>query len=72
MRIRKIVASGICQTDAHARDQEMPVPTPIVLGHEGAGVVERCGSAVTSLAPGDHVKGRSLHWSASAMLRRLV
>jgi Zn-dependent alcohol dehydrogenase len=33
----------------------MPVPMPIVLGHEGAGVVERCGSAVTSLAPGDHV-----------------
>lgn len=51
----RIVASGICQTDAHARNQEMPVPMPIVLGHEGAGVVERCGSAVTSLAPGDHV-----------------
>jgi aryl-alcohol dehydrogenase len=51
----RIVASGICQTDAHARNQEMPVPMPIVLGHEGAGVVERCGSAVTSLVPGDHV-----------------
>jgi aryl-alcohol dehydrogenase len=51
----KIVASGICQTDAHARDQHMPVPLPAVLGHEGAGIVERVGSAVTSLAAGDHV-----------------
>ena len=51
----KIVASGICQTDAHARDQHLPVPLPAVLGHEGAGIVERVGSAVTSLAAGDHV-----------------
>jgi len=51
----KIVASGICQTDAHARDQHMPVPLPAVLGHEGAGIVERVGSAVTSFAAGDHV-----------------
>src|SRR5579862_426612 len=51
----KIVASGICQTDAHARDQHMPVPLPTVLGHEGAGIVDRVGSAVTSLSVGDHV-----------------
>src|SRR6202140_4335888 len=51
----KIVASGICQTDAHARDQHMPVPLPAVLGHEGAGIVERVGSEVTGLEPGDHV-----------------
>lgn len=51
----KIVASGICQTDAHARDQHVPVPLPAVLGHEGAGIAERVGSAVTSLAAGDHV-----------------
>jgi len=37
-----------------------------------AGVVERSRSAVTSLAPADHVKGRSLHWSAWAMPMRLV
>jgi aryl-alcohol dehydrogenase len=51
----KIVASGICQTDAHARDQHMPVPLPAVLGHEGAGIVERVGSEVTGFEPGDHV-----------------
>jgi aryl-alcohol dehydrogenase len=47
------VASGICHTDlgVHAR----PGPKPIVLGHEGAGIVERVGSGVTRLAPGDHV-----------------
>lgn len=51
----KIVACGICQTDAHFRDQHMPIELPAVLGHEGAGVVERIGSAVTSVKPGDHV-----------------
>ena len=50
-----IVATGICATDAHSRDQEMPVPLPAVLGHEGAGVVTAVGSTVTSVAPGDHV-----------------
>lgn len=51
----KMVACGICQTDAHFRDQFMPIELPAVLGHEGAGVVERVGSAVTSVQPGDHV-----------------
>lgn len=51
----KMVACGICQTDAHFRDQVMPIELPAVLGHEGAGVVERVGSAVTSVKPGDHV-----------------
>jgi Zn-dependent alcohol dehydrogenase len=51
----KMVACGICQTDAHFRDQHMPIELPGVLGHEGAGVVERIGSAVTSVKPGDHV-----------------
>ncbi len=36
-------------------DGEVPVPLPIVLGHEGAGVVEQVGSKVTKVAPGDHV-----------------
>lgn len=51
-RIR-IVACGICHTDVkvHAR----PGPKPIVLGHEGAGVVEQVGPGVTELQPGDHV-----------------
>ena len=37
------------------RDQTFPVPQPVVLGHEGAGIVEAVGSAVTAVAPGDHV-----------------
>ncbi|MDV7353687.1 NAD(P)-dependent alcohol dehydrogenase [Rhodococcus oxybenzonivorans] len=51
----KIVASGICQTDAHVVHQHLPTPLPAVLGHEGSGIVERVGSAVTSVQPGDHV-----------------
>jgi aryl-alcohol dehydrogenase len=51
----RIAATGVCQTDAHSRNQEYPVPMPVILGHEGAGVVERVGSAVRDLAPGDHV-----------------
>lgn len=51
----RIVATGICQTDAHARNGHLPVPQPIVLGHEGAGVVEQVGPDITDLQPGDHV-----------------
>ena len=51
----RIVSAGVCHTDAVARAGDYPVPTPVVLGHEGAGVVEAVGSAVTDVAPGDHV-----------------
>jgi aryl-alcohol dehydrogenase len=51
----RVVASGICQTDVHARDGFFPIPCPAVYGHEGAGVVEQVGSAVTTLKAGDHV-----------------
>ncbi|BAG17686.1 MULTISPECIES: NAD(P)-dependent alcohol dehydrogenase [Streptomyces] len=51
----RMVATGICATDAHVRSRRMATPLPVVLGHEGAGVVERVGSAVTSVEPGDHV-----------------
>ena len=51
----RVVASGICQTDVHARDGFFPIPCPAVYGHEGAGVVEQVGRAVTTLKPGDHV-----------------
>ena len=51
----RVIASGICQTDVHARDGFFPIPCPAVYGHEGAGIVERVGSAVSSLVPGDHV-----------------
>ncbi|MER5770864.1 NAD(P)-dependent alcohol dehydrogenase [Streptomyces sp. NPDC001985] len=51
----RVVATGVCQTDIHVRDQYLPTPLPAVLGHEGAGVVERVGGAVTTVAPGDRV-----------------
>ncbi len=51
----RITGAGICHTDLVARDQYLPVPLPVVLGHEGAGVVEKVGSRVTKVAPGDHV-----------------
>ncbi|GGE32852.1 alcohol dehydrogenase [Pullulanibacillus camelliae] len=51
----KIVASGVCHTDAVAREQFVPVPLPVVLGHEGSGIVEKVGADVTTVKPGDHV-----------------
>lgn len=51
----RVVASGICQTDVHARDGFFPIPCPAVYGHEGAGVIERVGAEVTTLKPGDRV-----------------
>lgn len=54
VRVR-IVATGMCHTDMVARDQLYDVPLPIVLGHEGAGVVEQVGSSVKKVAVGDHV-----------------
>jgi aryl-alcohol dehydrogenase len=51
----RVVATGVCQTDAHSRDQHLPVPLPAVLGHEGAGIVAQTGTAVTGIAVGDHV-----------------
>ncbi|MGE4276713.1 MAG: NAD(P)-dependent alcohol dehydrogenase [Lawsonibacter sp.] len=51
----KIRAVGICHTDEAARMQQLPVPLPAVLGHEGAGVVEASGASVTEFRPGDHV-----------------
>ena len=51
----RLVATGICHTDIAMCDQTYPVPQPIVLGHEGAGIVERVGKFVTKVAVGDHV-----------------
>lgn len=54
VRVR-MVASGVCHTDAAVRDQIIPTPLPAVLGHEGAGVVQAVGSEITSVSIGDHV-----------------
>lgn len=51
----KVVASGICHSDLSVQNGTIPLPTPIVLGHEGAGIVEEVGEGVTSVKPGDHV-----------------
>jgi aryl-alcohol dehydrogenase len=51
----RVVATGVCHTDLIVRDQWYPVPLPAVLGHEGAGVVERVGESVVKVEPGDHV-----------------
>lgn len=51
----RIVACGICHTDLAVRDQQLPIPLPAVLGHEGTGIVEKVGPGVTDLAPGDKV-----------------
>lgn len=51
----KLAASGLCHSDYHVLRGEWPAPTPLVLGHEGAGTVEAVGEGVTSVATGDHV-----------------
>jgi aryl-alcohol dehydrogenase len=51
----KIAGVGVCHTDLVCRDQYFPVPLPCVFGHEGSGVVEKVGLAVTKVKPGDHV-----------------
>ena len=51
----RMTAAGLCHTDLGVASGGLPFPLPGVLGHEGAGIVERVGSAVTTVAPGDHV-----------------
>ncbi len=53
IRVR-IVAAGVCHTDVVARDLGI-APFPIVLGHEGSGVVDAVGASVSDLQVGDHV-----------------
>jgi S-(hydroxymethyl)glutathione dehydrogenase/alcohol dehydrogenase len=58
----RMAAVGICGTDLHQVRGEFRRPTPMVLGHEGAGVVEEIGEAVTRVRPGDEVV---LSWAPS-------
>jgi S-(hydroxymethyl)glutathione dehydrogenase/alcohol dehydrogenase len=51
----RTAAAGVCHSDLHFVEGSYPMPTPAVLGHESAGVVEVVGSQVTYVAPGDHV-----------------
>ena len=54
VRVR-ISHAGLCHSDVSVIDGTIPFPTPVVLGHEGAGVVEEVGDAVTKVQVGDHV-----------------
>jgi S-(hydroxymethyl)glutathione dehydrogenase/alcohol dehydrogenase len=51
----RIAASGVCHSDLSVQNGTIPLPPPIVLGHEGAGVVEEVGEGVTGFEVGDHV-----------------
>ena len=51
----RLKATGVCHSDIAVITGDLPLPTPIVLGHEGAGVVAAVGSSVTTVKPGDHV-----------------
>jgi S-(hydroxymethyl)glutathione dehydrogenase/alcohol dehydrogenase len=52
----RLVATGVCHTDAYTMSgADSEGRFPVVLGHEGGGVVEEVGAGVTSVAPGDHV-----------------
>lgn len=51
----KMVATGICHTDLSVMAGYMPTPLPVVLGHEGAGIVEKVGKNISKVKPGDSV-----------------
>ena len=51
----RVEAVGVCHTDDKARHGRLPVVFPVILGHEGSGTVERAGTAVTRVRPGDRV-----------------
>lgn len=51
----KTAAAGVCHSDLHFMEGKYPYPVPTVLGHESAGTVEKVGSAVTRVKPGDRV-----------------
>src|SRR5437667_6233064 len=51
----RYVASGVCHSDLHVMQGLMAHPLPVVLGHEGSGIVEAIGPNVNGLQVGDHV-----------------
>jgi S-(hydroxymethyl)glutathione dehydrogenase/alcohol dehydrogenase len=63
--------AGLCHSDLHVIQGEIAGWLPMVLGHEGAGVVEEVGPGVTRVAPGDHIvcsfipSCGSCHWCAT-------
>lgn len=51
----KMVATGVCHSDLHVYTGDLPRPFPVILGHEGAGIVQGVGPGVTRFKAGDHV-----------------
>ena len=51
----KMKATGVCHSDLSVVNGTIPSPFPVVLGHEGAGIVDQDGEGVTNVKPGDHV-----------------
>jgi S-(hydroxymethyl)glutathione dehydrogenase/alcohol dehydrogenase len=51
----QFVATGVCHRDLHVITGDSPHPLPVILGHEGAGIVEKIGPGVEWVKPGDHV-----------------
>ncbi len=51
----RMVGCGLCHTDLSGQHGHLPVKYPAVFGHEGSGIVEKVGSLVTKVQPGDHV-----------------
>ena len=58
----KVGAAGVCHSDWHVISGATSHTLPVVLGHEGAGVVQACGPGVTRVRPGDHI---ALNWAPS-------
>ena len=50
-----VTAAGVCHSDLHVMRGEWELPLPLIMGHEGAGIVRQVGPGVTELSPGDHV-----------------
>ena len=54
VRVR-MMATGVCHSDLSILNGTIPSAFPVVLGHEGAGIVEEVGEGVSHVRPGDHV-----------------
>ena len=51
----RVMATGICHSDWHIMNGDWPLPLPMVLGHEAAGIVQEVGAGVSNVKPGDHI-----------------